>query len=387
MAGSAPILLFVYSLCNGIGSPLLALQWAVDSYNNTKDDEQDAAIIVQTYIFETSTSANQVNDALLRRSNYPGEVHHMGDIKEFSRHASNLVLLIPPGRSYRVLVLSGTPCKSISAACRRSIHRKLYGIHANPSNVFWLAHAGLVRLQSDHHSWLWSFAENVMPGSQIDLSILDAHLGHRHAMCVPCQAGAPRRRYIWTNVPTTVPTYACNELYPEFRLPSGWHLGTGFTSLPCVRAIFPFLIWKYANQDPELSSQDRRVVDNCLLWHSQTNRWRLPTMMIWAGAMGLDETIMTTIMTVFPCLGTVRRFCPVTCTEDCGIWAYCDNCCQILTMIGEGWHLYIASHHVFHAFSQFMHFASDHLLYDKYFLFTQPIHECSQHCPAARRSL
>ena len=122
MAGSAPILLFVYSLCNGIGSPLLALQWAVDSYNNTKDDEQDAAIIVQTYIFETSTSANQVNDALLRRSNYPGEVHHMGDIKEFSRHASNLVLLIPPGRSYRVLVLSGTPCKSISAACRRSIH-------------------------------------------------------------------------------------------------------------------------------------------------------------------------------------------------------------------------------------------------------------------------
>ena len=122
----SPILLFVYSLCNGIGSPLLALQWAVESFNAGRDDDEPGAAIEQTYIYEISANANKTAAALLDKSKYPGSIHFLGDIKHFNNHAANLPLLIPHGTRYRVLVLSGTPCKSVSIACIRSKFRKKF---------------------------------------------------------------------------------------------------------------------------------------------------------------------------------------------------------------------------------------------------------------------
>ena len=384
-----PILLYIYSICNGIGSPLLAIQWAVDNYNAYLQEHEPSLEITETYIYEISTLANQVAQALLEMSRYPGSVHYLGDVTDFHIHARSLPLNIPPGFQYRVLSLSGTPCKSISIACTRSPHRKAFGLHAFPSNVFWAAHSGLTCLQQDHREWFWSFAENVIPGSHIDLKELDKHLGYRQLMAVPPGAGAPRSRFIWTSVRCDVPAFQGPPTDNQGRLclPIGWQYRSPKKGLPCMRAIFPFLFWKFVQDIDNMTRADQEVVTSCQLWHEETQLVRLPSLEIWAAAMGLDTVILNRVKLVLPCKGVVRTWQPEMTVGKCGVWAYCDPCCEILTLLGEGWHLLVASHFVRHSFVQFMDVAKDPLMYQQIVQLHTEVHVCSPSCHLSRKRL
>ena len=387
MKDIAPIILFVYSLCNGISSPLLALQWATESYNHLKEEDEPSVEIYMTFIFENSAKVNQVGRALLQFVNYPGEIEFVGDLNNFTHHAAQLPLKIPAGRSYRVIVLSGTPCKSISSACRRSPFRRKFGIHAEPSNVFWLAHSGLRILFQDHDQWLFSFSENVVPGSIHDLNVLDTHMGYRYQMNVPPGLGAPRRRYVWINFPMEFPAVSLpsTDELGRFKLPMDWDYPPLSKGLPCLRAIFPFLFWEFAVSPEDMTPDDRNVVISCQLIHKPYNQLRLPSLAIWASAMGIDSCIVHIMQTIFPCTGTVSTNYPLFKKDPCGLWAYCDNCCEILTMLGEGWHLTLVSHFVFHAFCQFISFTDTQD--QPFFQFEAPAHQCSPSCPLARTQL
>ena len=381
-----PILLFVYSLCNGIGSPLLALQWAIESYNASLHHHEPPVEIVQTFIFEISGQANDVAKALLRMAQYPGEMHYLGDLERFHQHACSLPCVIPAGRQYRVLALSGTPCKSISSACRRSPNRRFFGLHASPSNIFWQAHSGLTRLQQDHVAWFWSFAENVIPCSNLDLAELDRHLGHRLLMAVPAGAGAPRNRYVWTTVVADVPPFPTShgDYQGRLSLPHGWQYLPGSKGLPCVRAIFPYLFWRFAEDIVNMTPADQEVVISCQLWHEATQRIRLPPLEVWAAAMGIDKEVLECMQTVLQCAGEVRSGLE---KAPCGSWAYCDPCSEILTLFGEGWHLNLASHFVYHCFTRFMMVSADPLLFQYTVQLNPVIHVCSNSCNLSRKTL
>ena len=64
--------LVVYSLCNGIGTPLLALLWAIQHL----DPDSVEVRIHTTFIYEIDATANTLNNALLVHQNYPGHVRH-----------------------------------------------------------------------------------------------------------------------------------------------------------------------------------------------------------------------------------------------------------------------------------------------------------------------
>ena len=382
-----PIILFVYSLCNGIGSPLLAIQWAVESFNFTKSVEEQPLEIHSTFIFETSPAANKASTAILHYTKYPGTVEYLGNLSGFHQHAVQLPLAIPEGKPYRILVVSGTPCKSISYACTKSPNRTRFGIHADPSNIFWMAQAGLNRLYEDHDHWMWSFAENVIPGSSVDLHELDANLGYRYRMDVPLALGAPRKRYFWTSYraePPPVPVPATDS-QGRYRLPSGWNYPDKSLGLPCVRAIFPYLFWNFAQSPEEMTPADRMVVMSCQLLNSEDNSLRLPSMSIWAEVMGLNSHLLQVLQSVFPCAGTVSASYPQFHKAKCGRWAYCDQCSEILTMLGEGWHLTVVSHFLYHSFVSYIRACDTD--YHLFFSFMQPVHQCSRSCPLARTRL
>lgn len=376
-----------------MGNPLLALQWSIESINAMMvSDDEPFYDIVDTYVFEIDPCANQTCAAFLSYSGYPGSIHYCGDLQSFDSHAANLPLHIPAGAAYRILVLSGTPCKSISRGCVRNPNRRFFGLHADPSRIWWLAYQGINRLQQDHHQWMFLMVENVVPASVTDLQELDSTAGFRMEMNVPPEFGAPRRRFIWTSVhfnPGSLPTPNRPFETPAklFSLPQGWKYPHS-SGLPCVRAIFPFLFWKYATEDTSLSQQDRMVVEQCLLWHEQTASLRLPTISIWGSVMGLHPNLIAILLITHPCIGNlVAHTSTSTKRAPCGQWAYCDNCSSILTMMGESWHLEVSSHYVYQAMKEFLSQSLEPESFYHMFQYTVPVHRCDNLCVMQRTNM
>ena len=238
--GRASTLLFIISLCNGISNPLLALQRAVDDAQLLGND----VVISRTFIFENDPLVNEMAKAALRKSQYPGEIMWMGDIALFPDLAKNFTSAMLLNWKYRIIVLSGTPCKSISRACKMNPLRKKFGLHAEPSNLWWQAHRGLCFLQEVHGRYLLTFVENVIPVSA-DLLQLDSSAGFRHSMNVPSCSGPSRERFMWSNWKCDIPVFAplSGTAGPNSRmsLPSPFQYVSCTAKLPCLRAIFPRL--------------------------------------------------------------------------------------------------------------------------------------------------
>ena len=375
--------LVVYSLCNGIGTPLLALLWALQHL----DPDSVEVRIHTTFIYEIDPTANALNNALLTNANYPGQIQHCGSITEFARDVHQHAGLFVHA-SFIVLVLSGTPCKSISRGCVRTTRRR-FGLHASPSNLWFAAHSGLVALQERLGDRLITFAENVIPGSTTDLHILDATAGIRTTMQVPPAQGASRQRYAWTNVRITsiIRSNHTDEDHDNhrLRLPPGWQYNSPTRPLPCLRAIFPRLFWQSANRDPTLPPHDISTVAQCLLFHEPTQNTRLPPLPVWAQQLGFTNVHIQCMTTVLPCMQTimVHTHQGTSMNQNCGQETYCSNCSELLAALGEGWHLIVAQEHLLTLLCTYFQepFTAPE------FRFIQQVHYCHDQCHLARDHL
>ena len=383
-------ILFVYSLCNGIGNPLLALQRAVEDVELTGTRIR----IHSTFIFEKDENVNKMCQHTLIAHGYPGQVHWLGDLIHFPNHASTFPFQSNHGWQYRIIVLTGTPCKSISRGCRLNRSRTRFGIHASPSNLWWIAHRGIVHLQYEHGRYLLTFIENVVPMEK-DLAILDKTAGFRHSMRVPSSAGAPRDRLLWSNWQFTIP--APCHLVPvqkpglqdssRTQLPAGFQYSSPTGQLPCLRAIFPKLFWDAANQIPGFTAQDLQTVRQCRLWDENLRLFRLPTLEIWGLVVGMTPEHVKVLRDALPCQGDTSSWPgDVRITGFCSEWAYCDNCSIILSALGECWHLDVTSHVLSHCLIPFIEQLSQPQSIRETFTYGN-VHICSNTCPLARTSL
>ena len=383
-------LLFVYSLCNGIGNPLLALQRAVEDLELTGSRVR----IHSTFIFEKDDDVNKMCKHALLAHAYPGKVHWLGDLTQFPNHASNLKVQSTSTWHYRIIVLTGTPCKSISRGCRMNRNRTRFGIHASPSNLWWLAHQGITDLQVEHGRYLLTFIENVVPMER-DLAILDRAAGFRHNMHVPTSAGAPRDRFFWSNWRFVIPNPSHLESGPRVgileptrtRLPAGFQYSSSSGQLPCLRAIFPKLFWDAANQIPGFTAQDLQTVRQCKLWDENLRIFRLPTLEIWGLMVGMTEEHIKVMRDALPCKGDIASWPgEFRITGFCSEWAYCENCSIILSALGECWHLEVTSHVLSHCLIPFIEQFSQPKSIRESFTYVN-VHICSNTCPLARNFL
>ena len=135
------IKLVVISICNGIGIPLIALLSTIHHLERQGWNIQ----IVYTLVVEKDAEANDISRNVLLRHGYPQPIEilplleNLVDWVNQFLHARSVL----PITGTHVCVLSGTPCKSISYGCQANKTRQQFGLHAGPSNLWFLAHAAI----------------------------------------------------------------------------------------------------------------------------------------------------------------------------------------------------------------------------------------------------
>ena len=159
------------------------------------------------------------------------------------------------------------------------------------------------------------------------------------------------------------------------------------TPLPCLRAIFPRLFWDVANRIHDVTSLDHSTVSQCKLKDTSSGRIRLPTLQIWGLSLGMEASHIEHLQRSLPCQGDITCWPLGNCIiEECGVWAYCNNCSTIVAALGESWHLDVTSHYMSHCVLRFLEVYSGPTCTQDVFLYVNP-HLCSSSCPRARRSL
>lgn len=375
--------LLVFSLCNGIGTPLVALIQAVLAFNALSGTHH--ITIDHTIVYEIMESSCKLCAEFLRAAHYPNSIQYMGDMSGFPDYAEHIF----HSEYWRffltyatILVLTGTPCQSISRAAGMT-KRRWFGIHAHPSNIWHLAHCGIVNLSKFAGlNKLLVFAENVIPFNQADLNHLDMTAGFRTKLEPMKHDGNTRPRLAWTSVklPDCINLMKNEQNY--FLLPPGWKYNMQFV-FPTLRAIFPVLFWRWCQDPTDLTDQDRRTVQSCYLISPQG--FRLPTLAIWIQLMGISTELATAMQTVFPCSKQVQFFHTFFghITEDCSLHCYCENCSIILQALGEGWNLQLSTRVIRHLLQHRFHTDEDKLQFYNY-MHSKPVHICHENCSQKR---
>ena len=110
--------LCVISICNGIAIPVLALQHAIIDVTNSFPEYSYR--ITHTVIIEIDEQANNIAEEIMKAHNYPGQIFLVKDAADLEKWCmdnifSNRLINVA---DYTVVILSGTPCKSISYGCK-----------------------------------------------------------------------------------------------------------------------------------------------------------------------------------------------------------------------------------------------------------------------------
>ena len=237
--------------------------------------------------------------------------------------------------------MSGTPCKSVSFGARMNINRKSFGLHACPSNLWFTAYQAIHNIsQAFKPTNRIIFVENVVPANDQDTQELDNTAGHRSEMHTTQKDGMKRKRFIWTSIPIAKPIQLDLPL-EHIQENKEWSYQSN-VAFPTLRAIFPSLFWRMADQDPTLSHQDKKTISNCFVLHQPSNTPRLPDIKLWMHMMGIDMISFRAIVDTLPCLGDVSihpKPPAKSRMEPCGLNACCHNCSEILSHLGEAWNL------------------------------------------------
>ena len=333
--------IIVISICNGIGIPLVALITAIKIL-------QTNGIQIQfeyTLTVEKNREANRINQNMMRTHEYPGQVQHMDNLEDLPAWINQHMQKSqdPDHITNRcfILVLSGTPCKSISQGARMNPNRLTFGIHASPSNLWFYAYQSIYNIaRTFDASHRIIFVENVVAANKVDTEELDKTAGFRSDMHTTNADGIRRRRHIWTSIEIESPR-AMDIPLKEMDNSKQWSVQSGHP-YPTLRAIFPTLFWRALDEDQSLSDQDKRTVAQCFVLHQPTNTPRLPDIGLWSRMMGIDQKSYEAIIQTLPCLGEISVHPPYpkrSRIEQCGLHAYCHNCSEILSHLGEAWNL------------------------------------------------
>ena len=386
------IKLIVISICNGIGIPLVALMMAANILKNNGITME----IHYTLTVEKDSAAKRLADQILEQHQYPGQVQHLDNLEQLPQWISDHMqpqedpehLL----NKCTLLVLSGTPCKSISHGARLNLNRKSFGLHANPSNTWFLAHQSIAQLTTcfPQHRLL-VFIENVVPSNQQDTQELDNTAGFRSEMHTTSTDGIKRRRYIWTSI--KIPQQHPLEIKIEPIIHSETWTFQSNTPMPTLRAIFPTLFWKVAEEQP-VPYQDIKTVSDCYMLRGKSEEPRLPDIPLWCDMMGMDNTTLQALSKSSPCQTPITLFPkdPNPCRqEQCGQHVYCYNCSEILSHLGEAWNLKSSIERLTRTLKAFadIHADQDQESVPKTFSqisfkYNTPVHICSNACPKAR---
>ena len=360
--------IIIWSLCNGIGTPIVAALLAVRELI----PKRVILRIVHCHIWEIDEEANRRSKAVLANHLLPGTVTYHGDLKTFPSVAAQQSF--DPLTLH--LVLTGTPCQAISRAAKMAVHRNRFGLHASPSNLWHVAYEGIcvlkdmVKLQQ-----LIVFSENVIPAHGDDLKELDAQAGFRSTMFPTQQEGNSRPRLVWTSVPL-----------PVMEIPQRVF---GLQDTPRLRACFPRLFWQFASQEP-MSAQDRATVLACVDRTKQP--MGLPEIDKWATCVGMDRCTIAALKSAAPCLGTVTVAPPSTFAgkHKCGSLTYCDPCCHTIAALGAGWNLQTTKRYLVTLLKVFLYFRDFHddhvaaVFHTASFPYDQQPHKCGDSCSLAR---
>ena len=380
------IYVLVFSICNGIGTPLLALLDAIKAFNSASTVFH--LQIAHTIIFEILDSSNRICQDLTRLAFYPNSLQFMGNVDGFPAYVEHIFansLWQNFLATALVVVLTGTPCQSISRGARLT-NRRWFGLHAAPSNVWHAAHHGLVNLHRFlGYKRLITMCENVIPFNSIDLNHLDRTAGFRQDMNPLVEDGITRPRFAWTSTKVQF-LKPWEQIILHFaRLPPGWKYNMT-VAFPTLRACFPFLFWKHIQDPLLLSPSDKATVQACYIYSPQG--WRLPTIELWMQFMGLPSNLHDAFKLSLACTGNIKVFKDTGVdTYACGIHCYCDNCCQVLQALGESWNLQVATRFLKDLLWTHMTIREDEDVGQFYdYGSTIPFHICSGTCNLRRQS-
>ena len=356
------------------------------------------AVIIHTIIFEIDPIASKFCEAIHQQVGYPGPVQSAGSVDNMARIVKELCHHIQDTNHQffgaLVVILTGTPCQSISRAATRAANRVRFGLHAEPSNTWFKVHEAIHSIACHlHPAQYMVFCENVVPAMIEDLQILDSTAGFRKTMTTRYQ-GLVRQRYCWTSL-KFVP-WDTNPV--PMRLPEGWTF-LNSKAPPSPRAVFPWLLQRALFNFDQLPEADQQTVKSMrMLFHGKVY---LPSIEVWAILVGLPPSIITTLTKTSPCEEWFQatpgwRQSP----EDfrCGRSAYCGPCSRILHHLGEAWHLDTTTAFVGGCLEAFLRMHSGFFalkdpfgipwgvqIYDRFaFKYNISPHQCTASCTLAR---
>ena len=128
----------------GIGVPLIALYHSIKLMKVQGHEFS----IINSVVVEHNEDAAKLNESTLQQHGYPGNIFAIKKMEDLSQwileHLCENSMI--PWKDTMLLVMTGTPCKSISYGCKANKNRTQFGIHASPSNVWFLAHSAIFQL-------------------------------------------------------------------------------------------------------------------------------------------------------------------------------------------------------------------------------------------------
>ena len=332
----------------------------------------------------------------LLRQGYPGHISFEGDLHGFPQLIMHLFLnneWKEWTKDCYFLILTGTPCQSISRGARLTGRRK-FGLHVMPSKLWHVAYAGIYHIQIlIGIARLITFSENVIPGNAADLKELDEQSGFRYKMDSTPNEGIARQRYLWSNrkIPFVIKlprdmTTDRSEMPPRYTFATP----LGLKGIPALRACFPNLFWEYVFDPKTMSRQDNITMEACKVikskysdteYYKDDHGKRLPPLFLWAQWMGLDEVSIDILLDNTKCshLVQVNRRDQPTHKELCGINGYCHGCSETLHALGEAWNLQTTTRFLATILLGVVKNVSA-----GQFNYTIPPHICTEDCPKTR---
>ena len=371
----------IISLCDGTSIPLLAFKLATEELETFNI----RVVVIDTYVFENNATVRELAASLREHINWPGTVTIFDDIATFPDLAASL----SPPTGALIVVMAGTPCTAISRGARRATRKFNFGLHAPPSNLWWLAHKGIHTIAHRFKFRFVSFVENVIPGSQVDLTELDATAGVRHTMSQHLSQPGTRDRYVWTSMAFSTPQ-DINDYSPWYKFPDDFTMDFDSHSrrkYPTLRAIIPDKLFTLATQPSRLDHDEPSMLQKFFIHHVPTRQKILPPIEVLVAIMGLPPSTAVAFRKAAPCTGLVTFINPAAQarTTPCGQHFWCGPCSDIVKALGNAWHGVTAAAHLRQLLATHIYFIDTYDVSDTKDLLTKetfPFHHFPHICPA-----
>ena len=229
--------IWIAHACSGSGVGELAIQLALQKLwtNNIQ------LAFIGGLSYEIDEDALRLHAIIT--NDCPIKLTPRGNIKQWPQNTQ----LAPNEPNILKLLVAGTPCEQISRGALDTQYKKKIGLHAEPSNIIWLWHEGVVNiLRKYQHTDVAVFSEQVVPYDDKIITQLSNILGNQRRVECSQWGGATRTRdfYLIPEINISpIPTKAART----YNLRDGWRwpipkLQHLMTPPPTLRAIYPELL-------------------------------------------------------------------------------------------------------------------------------------------------